>query len=321
MKRNVYRITADSVDELVDDTILFHDLAKEKDILWVDIHSYDIDELESWLGNLNLSDLAMKCCMEAGQTTRFMPLHQEVFVEFPTYAESVGSKIVQLSVLCKQNFILTLHVEPFPTFGGIINGLKSGLTIEAPTTAALVCLLVLMESAKSLKKSELVKADVFDLDDRMDRDPDAIRADEIIRHKRLLRTLDTTVAAQLDCFAFLGGLDKPFLDLRALSAQFQFAPSNVRAASQNADRLEKSIADIRQRFDMNQQDKTNHRLAILTILSAIFMPLTFIAGIYGMNFDKMPELHFSGSYPAVLIIMLLIAVGMYIYFKTRGWLD
>jgi magnesium transporter len=87
------------------------------------------------------------------------------------------------------------------------------------------------------------------------------------------------------------------------------------------DRLEKTIADIRQRFEMNQQEKTNHRLAILTILSAIFMPLTFIAGIYGMNFDKMPELHFPFSYPAVLIIMALIAGGMYLYFKIRGWLE
>ena len=51
------------------------------------------------------------------------------------------------------------------------------------------------------------------------------------------------------------------------------------------------------------------------------MPLTFIAGIYGMNFDKMPELHFPFSYPAVLIIMALIAGGMYLYFKIRGWLE
>jgi magnesium transporter len=87
------------------------------------------------------------------------------------------------------------------------------------------------------------------------------------------------------------------------------------------DRFDKTIADIRQRFDMNQQEKTNHRLAILTILSAIFMPLTFIAGIYGMNFDKMPELHFPYSYPVALGVMALIAIGMYLYFRTRGWLE
>ena len=51
------------------------------------------------------------------------------------------------------------------------------------------------------------------------------------------------------------------------------------------------------------------------------MPLTLIAGIYGMNFDTMPELHFSWGYLFVIIGMLLIAGGMGIYFKTRGWLD
>jgi len=72
---------------------------------------------------------------------------------------------------------------------------------------------------------------------------------------------------------------------------------------------------------MNQQEKTNRRLAVLTILSAIFMPLTLIAGIYGMNFDTMPELQHVFGYPAVLIFMALVAGGMYLYFKKRGWLD
>ena len=60
---------------------------------------------------------------------------------------------------------------------------------------------------------------------------------------------------------------------------------------------------------------------MLTILSAICMPLTFIAGIYGMNFEFMPELRFSWGYPVVIAAMLLIAVDMLRFFKTRGWLD
>lgn len=87
------------------------------------------------------------------------------------------------------------------------------------------------------------------------------------------------------------------------------------------DKLEKETTDLQLRFELNQQDKTNKRLAILTVLSAIFLPLTLLAGIYGMNFEVMPELNFPFAYPLVLILMLVIAVVMYRFFKTRGWLD
>jgi magnesium transporter len=136
-----------------------------------------------------------------------------------------------------------------------------------------------------------------------------------------VRTHDIVTGDQLSCFELVGALNRPFLDISAHATRFQLAPSNVRAADQNADRLGKTIADIRQRFEMNQQEKTNHRLSILTILSAVFMPLTFISGIYGMNFEKMPELHLSYGYPVVLIVMILIAGGMLLGFKIRGWFE
>ena len=318
---NCYRIMDDSSKALERSENFLERWQHGEGSYWVDIQAYEIDELETWLDNLHLSDLAMQCCLEAGQAMRFIPLREEVFCEFTVYTKDAQSEIVNLAFLCIRNLVITLHPAPIPRLDGVIKALTFELTLTQPTTSALVCLLMLFESAESLRISEDLKKTVFDLDERMDDDPDSVEADEILDQKRLLRTLDTLVSAQLSCFEFMGGLSRPFLDLMALTAQFQFVTSNARSANQNVDRLEKTIADIRQRFDMNQQEKTNHRLAILTILSAIFMPLTFIAGIYGMNFDKMPELHFPFSYPAVLIIMALIAGGMYLYFKIRGWLE
>ena len=72
-------------------------------------------------------------------------------------------------------------------------------------------------------------------------------------------------------------------------------------------------------YSMNQQDRTNQRLAVLTVISAIFLPMTLLAGIYGMNFEVMPELHFRYAYPAVLVLMVAVAAGMILYFRSRGW--
>lgn len=66
-------------------------------------------------------------------------------------------------------------------------------------------------------------------------------------------------------------------------------------------------------------NKMNEIMKVLTIFAAIFIPLTFVAGIYGMNFKYMPELNWQYGYPAILLFMLLIAGLMLIYFKRRKW--
>ena len=72
--------------------------------------------------------------------------------------------------------------------------------------------------------------------------------------------------------------------------------------------------------------RTNEIVRVLTVVSSIFIPLTFIAGLYGMNFDtsrsrfNMPELHWKYGYPAVLLLMGLIAGFMLYYFRRKKWL-
>ena len=71
--------------------------------------------------------------------------------------------------------------------------------------------------------------------------------------------------------------------------------------------------------------KMNEVMKVLTIIATIFIPLSFVVGLYGMNFDtsspwNMPELHFRYGYPAVLLFMALAAGGLVFWFKKRGWL-
>lgn len=70
----------------------------------------------------------------------------------------------------------------------------------------------------------------------------------------------------------------------------------------------------------NISNKMNEVMKVLTIMASIFIPLTFIAGIYGMNFDHMPELHWENGYFMVLGVMIVLFIGMVIYFKRKNWL-
>ncbi len=65
--------------------------------------------------------------------------------------------------------------------------------------------------------------------------------------------------------------------------------------------------------------RQNEVMKVLTIMASIFIPLTFLAGVYGMNFKFMPELEIPWAYPALLAVMAAVAVGMTWYFKRRGW--
>jgi magnesium transporter len=65
--------------------------------------------------------------------------------------------------------------------------------------------------------------------------------------------------------------------------------------------------------------RMNEVMKVLTIIATIFIPLTFIAGIYGMNFARMPELHWAWGYPAALAVMAAIGLALVVFFRRRGW--
>jgi magnesium transporter len=79
-------------------------------------------------------------------------------------------------------------------------------------------------------------------------------------------------------------------------------------------------ADMRENFMSVQSYKMNAIMMTLTVFTTIFMPLTFIAGVYGMNFDNMPELHWKYGYFIVMGVMGLIAIAMSVWFYRKGWL-
>ncbi|WP_299089128.1 magnesium/cobalt transporter CorA [uncultured Metabacillus sp.] len=79
--------------------------------------------------------------------------------------------------------------------------------------------------------------------------------------------------------------------------------------------------DIRDSYLSLNSHQTNRIMRVLTVITTIFMPLTFIAGVYGMNFENMPELRWDIGYFVILFIMLGIGIGMFFWFKKKGWFN
>ncbi|RAP74511.1 magnesium/cobalt transporter CorA [Paenibacillus montanisoli] len=80
-------------------------------------------------------------------------------------------------------------------------------------------------------------------------------------------------------------------------------------------------SDLRDHYMSLNANRMNAIMKALTVITVIFMPLTFIAGIYGMNFENMPELSWHSGYYLVLLFMALLGLGMFAWFKFKGWFE
>ena len=90
--------------------------------------------------------------------------------------------------------------------------------------------------------------------------------------------------------------------------------------SENIDIYREMIWSLMDMYMTTISNKMNEVMKVLTIMASIFIPLTFIAGIYGMNFEYIPELQYKYSYFILWGVMIVLFIGMLIYFKRRKWL-
>ena len=100
---------------------------------------------------------------------------------------------------------------------------------------------------------------------------------------------------------------------------FPVAAENIHSMRQGVEQLQRRLQELHRQHLMDRQDMTERRVRVLTILSAVFLPLTLIAGVYGMNFSYMPELNEGYAYFLVLAGMGTLAVAMVSFFFWKGW--
>lgn len=84
--------------------------------------------------------------------------------------------------------------------------------------------------------------------------------------------------------------------------------------------FKETVSSLKDVYMTGVSNRMNEIMKVLTLIATIFIPVTFVAGVYGMNFDHMPELHWEYGYPAAWILMIIMGVGMFVYFKRKKWL-
>jgi len=315
----------------IDDTLKLKPVAPEGAVeacqrpesrIWLDLQDFKPSELEPWLDKLGVKDLSKRLCLEALDRSGFYPLKNEIFlvVRIIHKTQNTG-EADHIAFLCRENLLLTLHQKPVSRLERLAMEQASEDWLSERSIAGFVSALMIALSIECLQYTADLRTSMVALQERMESEPDTVQVEEILKMRSDFLALDRVVSDQLPCVHGLSKTDKSFFKLKDSQDYLNCALANLEAADKASDRLDKRIIALRSAFQMNSQDKTNRRLGILTVLSAIFMPMTFLAGLWGMNFEGMPELKHPFAYPGAISIMVLVAASMYLYFRKSGWFD
>lgn len=142
---------------------------------------------------------------------------------------------------------------------------------------------------------------------------------EINSYKRELNFLRKNIKPAKEVILSLSKLETDYINEKN-EIHFKELQDNINHANDSSDSYREILSDQLNIYHTTISSKLNDIMKFLTVFSVIFIPLTFIAGIYGTNFDVVPELHYEYSYYIMWGVMILIALGMMIYFRKKKWL-
>ena len=162
-------------------------------------------------------------------------------------------------------------------------------------------------------------ADIEDFEERAVDDKDAAFIADVQATKQRLHHIRRAVWPLRESLSVLLRTESTFIQ-EELSPFLKDLQDNVIQAAETVESYREAISGIMEVHLSAASNHLNKVMKVLTIISTIFIPLTFIFGVYGMNFVNMPEIPTRYGYFVVWGLMILIAVGMILFFKKRGWL-
>lgn len=160
---------------------------------------------------------------------------------------------------------------------------------------------------------------VDNLEERLADTPEKVRADELHMLRREALFLRKSITPARELIGTLARVEDPLLITPATEPYFRDIYDHVVQVSESVEHTREVLASMLDVYHAALSNKMNEVMKVLSIVTAIFIPLTFIAGVYGMNFRHMPELEEPVAYPVVLVLMLLIGGAIAWFTKRKRW--
>ncbi|MBI1356942.1 MAG: magnesium/cobalt transporter CorA [Acidobacteria bacterium] len=315
---------ADGVDEIDEPTVEGLAALRERPgVLWIDVQGLGDGALVQQLGDaLSLHPLAVADVFHPPQRPKTEPYPDFVFVvaRTPLIRNDAPLRLEQLSLFYGKGWALTIQQEP----GELLDSVRSHIlgnrgVIRSEGADYLAYAVVDAAIDAYFPLLDALGDDLAELEDEALERPtkSVIRRNNRVRSSLL--ALHRVLLPQKEALHGLCRLEAPLVS-DTVRLYLRDTADHCQQVADVIDSYREVVIGIAGTWASSVDNYANEVMRALTVVASLFIPLNFVAALYGMNFKYMPELDLPYGYPAVLAAMACVAAGMLIYFYRKGWL-
>jgi magnesium transporter len=295
-----------------------------KSVTWININGLNHEDAIEKLGNhYALHPLTLEDIVNISQRPKIEEYDDYLFVVLKMLYYDKDENIVseQVSFILGENYVLTFQESDIDVFDGVRERIRHGKgRIRGLGSDYLLYALIDAVTDQYFVIIETMGNKIEDLEDNLfngyTKDEISVQIQNL---KREVLRIRRNVFPLREIINKIEKNESPLIKDKTLHF-FRDIYDNIIQISENIDIYREMIWGLMDMYMTTISNKMNEVMKVLTIMATIFIPLTFIAGIYGMNFDNIPELHYEYSYYILWAVMITLFIGMIIYFKRKKWL-
>jgi magnesium transporter len=298
-------------------------LAEEGTVTWVDLVDPKESDTKLLADVFELHPVVIEDMLADSPTPkieRFDGYLYMVFHGLVEGAEKTGEpRTCDLDVFLGRNYLITSHGENFSAEKEALRQVRKSPELFRQGAAYLCYLLV-----------EHLTERFLPLMERLDHEIDQLETDIVKSNSPKVLETVFDLKHKLQKLRRVGLHQKEMLN-RLGRGDFELIPVDTRPFFRDAydhfvrvvdlnDSFREIVSGAMDAYISMQSHRMNEIMKVLTLISTIMLPLTFIAGVYGMNFENMPELHYQYGYFVAIVAMVITAIGFFVFFRRKGWI-
>jgi len=298
-------------------------LLREGTTTWIDVEGLGDEALLRQLGDMfHIHPLALEDVANAPQRPKAEEYDEHLLLvaRMARLTDDMELDIEQMAMFVGPNYVLSFGERPGDVLDPVRNRIREGkgpIRGAGPGYLAYAILDCIIDAYYPI--IERLSGKLEKLEDRVLVAPTPRLLDNLNRVKTDLVILRRGVWPQLETLNRLLREPSPFLG-EEVQVYLRDPADHCAQLVDVIDSHRELVNGLLNTYLSVVSNRTNEVMKVLTIMSAIFIPLTFVAGIYGMNFEHMPELQKEWAYPLVLVCMVAVAGILLFYFWRRGWI-
>lgn len=297
--------------------------AFEPGVNWINIEGIHDAKLMDRIGVIyGISPLALEDIMNTQQRPKNEDFDNYLLfiLKYPYYNEENIIELEQVSLILAENFVISFKESDKKYFEPLENRLKNSMgRVRQRGQDYLFYALLDIIIDNYYTYIENITNQLEDLEDELLRKPENVEIMDIQNHKKEVLKIYKAVFPLKDAIKSVMKNENELID-ESHYGFFNDLKDHVFQIVDSTEWLLEMASEQKELYLSNISYRMNEVMKILTIMASIFIPLTFIVGIYGMNFEYMPELHWKYSYYVVWGIMVLVSIMLIMYFKRKKWL-